>query len=107
MLEFPLVVKYEILSPNGGLCLQPFLGGYMGFGMGGKIDDGYKTYDTFDSYDNFDAGLRMGCGLGLSHLYLEVAYDLGLTDMTQTHYGTQRAEECHTGTLGFSVGVTF
>jgi len=104
MLEFPCVVKFDLTGPSGIVHLQPFAGAYMAFGMGGQIKDSADGYwDTFDSYDNFDAGFRYGCGLSLANLYLEVAYDYGLTNMeASSHYG-----ETNTKTVSFNLGINF
>lgn len=110
MLEIPLVLKYDILYPNAGASLQPFAGAYMAFGFGGKIEEGSdrlsQTWSTFDSYDNFDAGLRLGCGLSVDHLYLEIAYDLGLTDMAESS-DFKFDEEHRTNTISFNIGFNF
>lgn len=104
MLEFPLNLKFELAAPNSPLRLQPFVGAYMAFGLGGQIKDSMDgNWDTFDTYDNFDAGFRFGCGLCFTNFYLEAAYDLGLTNMEDGHsYGST-----HTRTLGISLGFNF
>lgn len=105
MLEIPLVFKFD-LGTTAGVHLQPFIGGFMAFGLGGDIEDSAERveYDTFDCYDDFDAGLRMGCGLGLSNLYVELAYDLGLTNMAG--YDSYGAKE-RTNTLSLNIGFNF
>lgn len=104
MLEIPLALKLDLIAPNSPVHIQPFVGAYMAFGMGGQIKDSEDgNWDTFDTYDNFDAGLRFGCGLGLSNFYLEAAYDLGLTNMEDNHsYG-----DTNTRTMSINIGFNF
>lgn len=104
MLEIPLDLKLDLMAPNSPVHFQPFIGAYMAFGMGGQIKDSTDgNWDTFDTYDNFDAGLRFGCGLCLSNLYLEAAYDLGLTNMEDNHsYG-----DTNTRTFSINIGFNF
>lgn len=108
MLEIPLVFKYDITYRNAGASLQPFAGAYMAFGLGGDVEDSAfrSSWKTFDEYDNFDAGFRLGCGLCVQHLYLELAYDLGLVDLADNQH-FDFGETRRTNTLSVSVGFNF
>lgn len=95
MFEIPLVFKYEVQYHNAGVCLHPFFGGFLSFGIGGKtkaVEGGQgDSWDTFSDGEGqlgrTDAGLRMGCGLGIDHFFLELAYDCGLVNLASDQYG--------------------
>lgn len=92
MIEIPVVFKYNVLSRTTGITLQPFVGGFLSIGMGGKSKDSanHESYETFgdntDQFDAFDAGFRMGVGMTIDHLYLEMGYDLGLVNLPNNEY---------------------
>jgi len=94
MFEIPLVFKYEVQFHNASVCLHPFFGGFLSFGIGGKtksIENGYNdSWDTFSDGEGqlgrTDAGLRMGCGLGVDHFFIELAYDCGLVNLASDQY---------------------
>lgn len=109
--EIPLVLKYDVfLSPHA--ALQPFAGAFMSFGFAGTTTFDTPTieaeYDTFDDHilEDLDAGLRFGIGLSVDNLYLEAAYDLGLTDLCDS-YEFSRREDLRSSTWSFSIGVNF
>ncbi len=92
MFEIPLVFKYEVQFHNAGVCLHPFFGGFLAFGFGGKTKSNTESesWDTFSDGEgqlgSTDAGLRMGCGLGIDHFFLEFAYDCGLVNLASDRY---------------------
>ncbi len=103
-LEIPLVLKY-IHTTDGGFGIQPFFGGYIAYGIGGRIKDystetTYKAFsrdrgyfddmpyeafseddDYWHGYRRFDAGLRFGMGFSYAVAYVELSYDLGLANI--------------------------
>lgn len=89
-LEVPVVFKYKIEEVAPDLSIEPFLGGFVSLGLGGKTKyyDSRKKHSSFRSnaYRSFDGGLRMGCGLGYQNLYVEMAYDLGLANVASDHF---------------------
>ena len=104
-LEMPVVLKYDC-EIDGMMSIQPFFGGYMSIGIGGKIKDfqnrqAYSSYDD-DGFKRFDAGLRVGCGFQFDHLYAEVGYDIGLANISQKYFDNTR-----TGSLFATIGVNF
>ncbi|EGN56245.1 hypothetical protein PRBRB14_06370 [Hallella multisaccharivorax DSM 17128] len=107
-LELPLVVKYKYaLTPD--IALEPFAGGYLALGVGGKIKDfgEREAYSSFSgderaSFRRFDGGLRLGCGASFNALYLGLSYDVGLANVG--HYDF---EDTRTGSLNLNIGVTF
>lgn len=108
-LELPIVVKYKYVfdSIDDRFSLQPFAGGYLAMGIEGKVRDfgrtreDRKTYSSFsdDFFQRFDGGLRFGCGVEYSMMYLELAYDFGLTNICHNDFDTSR-NSCFFVTLG-------
>ena len=104
-LELPMVLKYKYqFDPM--FSLQPFVGGYVAAGVGGKIKDfGMRqAYSSFDDegFKRFDGGIRVGCGVQYDFLYAELGYDFGLANISHDYFDTS-----HTGTLFATVGVNF
>jgi len=104
-LEVPLLLKYSYPTSRHS-SIQPFIGGYMALGVGGKVKDFgmHRAVSSFDDdfFKRFDGGLRIGCGLEYSHLYAEVAYDLGLSNICHDTFNTSR-----NGCLLFNCGLNF
>ena len=113
-LEIPVVFKYDI-SHGGNVGLQPFAGGFLGFGIGGdtKYRGDHERYDTFssDGFKSFDAGLRVGCGLGLGHFYMELVADYGLVNLAASGYRDYGYDdwndEINSRCVSFNVGLNF
>ncbi len=90
-LEIPFVLKY-IYSSDGSLGIQPFFGGYVACGLGGSIKNYYteSSYRSFssnpDAYRRFDAGLRFGAGVSYEVAYIELAYELGLSNIAHATF---------------------
>lgn len=107
-LELPLVVKYsiELEAGSNDLAVQPFFGGYLATGLGGKIRnyDDRETACSFsnESFQRFDGGLRLGCGVQFNHLYLDLGYEFGLANIFQDDF-----DSSHTGNFFVSAGVNF
>lgn len=106
-LELPLLLKYKYYA-TPDFSIEPFLGGYLAVGVGGKIKDygNREAYSSFSddqaSFKRFDGGLRLGCGVSYDMLYLGLSYDIGLANVG--HYDF---EDTRTGSLNLNVGVTF
>lgn len=104
-IEVPLVLKYKI-EPAYDFSIQPFFGGYVAFGVGGKIKD-FGIRQAYSSFDNegfkrFDGGIKLGCGVQYDFLYGEVGYDFGLANISHDYFDTS-----HTGSLYMTIGVNF
>lgn len=104
-LEVPLVMKYAI-DVDSDCSIQPFFGGYLAVGVGGKMKDfghrqAYSSFDN-DGFNRFDGGLRLGCGVQYQFLYAELGYDIGLANISHDYFDTS-----HTGTLFATIGVNF
>ncbi len=103
--ELPIVAKYRY-EMDDDLSLQPFLGGYLALGIGGKVKN-YAQKTTCTSFDgdrfrHFDGGLRLGCGLEYSMIYIELAYDLGLANISHSDFDSAKNRS-----LVVSAGVNF
>ena len=102
-LQAPIVIKYS-LDVADDLYLQPFLGGYLGLGIGGKtkLYSDEKSYDSFDNFNRFDGGLRIGCGAEYQMIYAEMGFDFGLANISDNEFKTARNQN-----LFINVGVNF
>jgi len=106
-LEVPVVVKYgfDIIDD---LYIDPFLGGYLALGVGGKtktytrnVDD--RTSESSFNYANrFDAGLRVGCGVEYQMLYAEVGFNFGIANIGKSDFDAVRNRN-----FFINVGVNF
>ncbi|MDE7379305.1 MAG: PorT family protein [Paraprevotella sp.] len=114
-IELPLVFKYKASLGIDDLTLQPFFGGYVALGAGGKT----KLYDEHAKVCSFgnglfrrgDGGLRLGCGLSYQNFYFELSYDVGLTNIARDdfpHYGYDDFDsKVRTGTFAACIGIDF
>ena len=55
-----------------------------------------------DGFSRFDGGLRLGCGIEYEFLYGELAYDIGLANISHDYFDTS-----HTGAFFVTIGVNF
>ena len=104
-LEVPLVMKYQYkLDPL--TSIQPYVGVYGAAGISGSIkeQDRRLSYSSFadDAFKRFDAGVRLGCGIQFDHLYAELGYDIGLSNVDRDDFN-----QAHTGSFFANVGVNF
>ena len=102
-LQVPIVVKYAF-DVADDFYVQPFIGGYLGLGIGGKTKH-YTSRETFDSFDNFnrfDGGLRIGCGAEYQMIYAELGFDFGLANISDDDSTTARNQN-----LFINIGVNF
>ena len=107
-LEVPLLLKYSAyVAP--ATAVEPFIGGYLGVGVSGKVKD-YGRRDAYSSFDDgyganfkrFDGGIRVGCGLAWEMLYAEVGYDFGLSNI-----GDNAFDDTHNGAFFANIGINF
>lgn len=102
-LQVPIVCKYS-LDLFDDFYIQPFLGGYMALGVGGKTKyygDRYSE-SSYEKVDRFDGGLRVGCGLEYDMLYAEAGFDFGIANI-----GDDDFNSVHTRSFFINVGVNF
>lgn len=104
-IELPIVLKY-IYSVDGRFSVQPFFGGYLACGVGGKIKnfESREAFSSFsdDAFQRFDGGLRVGCGVGFDLFYFDISYDIGLSNICHDMFDTS-----HNGSLALNFGVNF
>ena len=102
-LQVPVVVKYS-LDLIDDLYIQPFLGGYMALGLGGKMKyyGEQRSTSSYDAVDRFDGGLRLGCGLEYQMLYAEAGFDFGIANIGDSDF-----DGVHTRSFFINVGVNF
>ena len=109
-LEVPILVKY-CFDIDGEFSIQPYLGGYLSYGVSGKIkhhnnndlDSRYIEKAFSDKYfQRFDGGLRFGCGAEYEMLYAELSYELGLANI-----GRDEFEKTHNSCFYLNIGVNF
>ncbi len=99
-LEIPVLVKYGI-STGSPVSVIPFLGPYFSYAIGGEYKDGSSSFRD-ERYKHGDMGFKVGCGLDYSNLYLEVGYQLGVTNISKLDNAS-----AHTGNFNVSFGVNF
>ncbi len=106
-IEVPLTFKYMIM-PDRDFSIQPFVGGYLAGGVNGKIKDyndriSYSVFgDGKHDFQRFDGGLKVGCGISYSMLYAELAYEYGLSDISNDNF-----DSTHNSSFMLNVGINF
>jgi len=102
-LQVPVVVKYS-LDLVDDFYIQPFLGGYMALGLGGKMKyyGEQRSTSSYDAVDRFDGGLRIGCGMEYQMLYAEAGFDFGIANIGDSDF-----DGVHTRSFFINVGVNF
>lgn len=104
-LEVPVTVKYAV-PVDAHFSIQPFLGGYVACGVGGKMRNyGDRVAESSFSkqyFKRFDGGLRVGCGVAYDMFYADLGYDLGLVNICHDEF-----DKSHNGCLTLTVGVNF
>jgi hypothetical protein len=110
-LQVPIVVKYAFDLADD-FYLQPFLGGYLALGVGGKTKEYGTTtanfevernsYSSYDYFKRFDGGLRVGCGIEYQMVYAEAGFDFGLANISDDDFNST-----HTRNFFINVGVNF
>ncbi len=102
-LQVPIVIKYSF-EAGDDFYVQPFLGGYMALGVGGrtKYYADKTSSDSFSDINRFDAGLRVGCGVEYSMVYAEAGFDFGLTNIAKDDF-----ERVRNQAFFVNVGVNF
>ena len=102
-LQAPIVVKYAF-DVADDFYVQPFLGGYLGLGVGGKtkLYSSRDTYDSFDKFNRFDCGIRIGCGAEYQMIYAEAGFDFGIANISDDDFSSARNQS-----FFINVGVNF
>jgi hypothetical protein len=109
-LEIPIIVKYGIKATDE-IALLPFIGPYFSYAFSGKtkIEEGGATVSvgTFDEkkwtgLKRANMGFKIGCGAEYNKLYLEVGYQLGITNLSK-----DEDLSGHSNALFVNFGVNF
>ena len=107
-LEIPVLFKYGIQATDD-IAVLPYLGPTFRFGVGGsmKQDDGTgntvtRTSFKSDRYSRPDVGMKLGCGVEYTKLYLEMGYQFGITNIYDNDDISQ-----HNGAFFINFGVNF
>ena len=113
-LEIPLIVKYGFKATDD-IAVLPFFGPYFSYAFSGKTKqyDGTSTnivsVGTFDEKKAFTGGLKranmgfkFGVGAEFNKLYLEIAYQVGITNICKLD-----AYSSHSNAFVANFGVNF
>ena len=84
-LEIPLLVKYGIQATDE-IAVIPFFGPYFSWGIGGKTKIEGSKHSSFNDglYNHPDMGFKLGCGAEYNNLYLELGYQIGVANISNT-----------------------
>lgn len=109
-LQLPVMISYHF-NISKKFTIEPAVGGYYAFGVGGKIKDGddevkiFKDYDGYSVAKRSDFGLRFAVGTTFNkHYYLGVGYDLGLMDVNKDFVDDVKLKN---GSFFISLGYNF
>ena len=104
-LEIPILVKY-IYDIDGHFSVQPLFGGYLSYGISGKIKNFGERHaqDSFSdtTFKRFDGGLRIGCGVGYDLFYADLSHDIGPSNICHDTF-----DPSHNGCLYLNFVVNF
>ncbi len=114
-LDLPFVLKYKFDLGADDFTLQPFFGGYAAMGVAGKARyyHSREKLSTFrhNLFNVFDCGFRMGCGAAYRNFYLELSYEVGMTNVAHSDFRDLDYDDfddnIRTGNLSVSVGLDF
>ena len=90
-LEVPAIIKYGFITESD-IAILPFIGPYLSMGISG----------TYKYLKHPEMGFKLGCGLEWNNLYLEAAYQFGVTNIAD--YDDYSS---HGHNLGINFGVNF
>lgn len=118
--EVPVVFKYRAETMVDDLTVDPFFGGFLSLGIGGKtkyfsdaISPTRHIENTFRStgFKSFDIGLRLGCGLTYQQFYAEACYNWGLSNIARSNMEDFAYDDfddhIHSGCFEINVGIMF
>ena len=103
-LEVPILVKYGF-SPTDDVHVLPYLGHTFSYGFAGKTKRPAEQYNESsykDGFRHFDVGVKIGCGVEWSLLYLELGYQIGIANIAKDEYKT-----VHGNALFANFGINF
>lgn len=89
--EIPLLIKYGI-STDSEISFLPFIGPYLSMAVSGD----------FHYLKHPEMGFKLGCGAEWNYLYLEAAYQFGVTNIADFHNASS-----HGHSFGINFGINF
>jgi len=110
-LKLPVLIKYGV-QVTDEIAVLPFLGPTFGIGIAGdwkETDEGSKASFKSDRFARPDVGIRLGCGAEWNKLYLELAYEFGITNTADWKKKKNLTDDAvtHNGALMINFGVNF
>ena len=106
-LEIPLIVKYGF-QVSDDIALLPFIGPYFAYGVSTdeKLKSDYaKAHNIRVNRNNM--GFKLGCGAEYNKLYLEVGYQIGITNIIDDEFEAGKDQSSHNNALFINIGVNF
>lgn len=110
-LEIPVLIKYGIKATDD-IALLPFIGPYFSYAFSGKTkiagpDGDLVKVGTFDEkkwngLKRANMGFKVGCGAEYNKLYLELGYQIGVTNICKADDYT-----IHSNALFLNFGINF
>lgn len=86
-LEIPIVVKYGVKVADN-IAVLPYLGPTFSYAVSGKYKIGSDKIGTFEekawtALKRANMGFKFGCGAEYNNIYLEVGYQIGITNLSK------------------------
>lgn len=104
-LELPLLIKYGIKATDD-IAVLPFIGPYFGYAISGRSRipgmDGSMSSFRKGGFKHADMGFKLGAGAEYNKLYLELGYQFGVANISDTDGASAR-----TGAFFANFGVNF
>lgn len=107
--RIPVLIKYGFQATDE-IAVLPFLGPTIAFGIGGDTEiEGKGSEASFGSgkFNRLDAGIRLGCGAEWNKLYLEMAYEFGIANISDGMKNKTDKATVHNGNFMINFGVNF
>lgn len=102
-LDIPFLIKYGIQGTDE-IAILPFVGPYFSYAFSGKWKVGDNSGSTFrgDGLKHMNMGFKFGVGAEYNNLYLELGYQLGVTNVSRVD-----KISAHSNALFANFGVNF
>ena len=104
-LELPILIKYGIKATDE-IAIIPFIGPYFSYAISGRIKnkDVGQDWTSFRDgcYKHPDMGFKFGVGADYNKLYLEIAYQAGVANISKADPVT-----AHGHAFNINFGVNF
>ena len=101
--EIPFLIKYGIQGTDE-IAFLPFIGPYFSYAFSGKWKANGESGSTFrgDGLNHMNMGFKFGVGAEYNNLYLEVGYQLGVTNVSRVDNTS-----AHSNAIFANFGVNF